>query len=107
MPSGLSYRMVECSRLRGSNMRTEPSFPTDAKSIERGANAMSNTSLSCAMSCVALASCWMSQMVHVVSMLDVPSMFVSTWLQSNDVSGAQNSEFLLLFSTSFGRTHSP
>lgn len=34
------------------------------------------------------------QTVHVVSMLEVPSKFGSTSFQSNDVSGAQKSEFL-------------
>ena len=34
------------------------------------------------------------QMVQVVSILDVPSRFGSTSFQSNDVSGAQKSEFL-------------
>ncbi len=36
----------------------------------------------------------MSQMVQVVSMLDVPSRFGSVSFQSNDVNGAQNSLFL-------------
>lgn len=36
----------------------------------------------------------MSQMVQVVSMLDVPKRFKSDSFQSNDVSGAQNSLFL-------------
>ena len=36
----------------------------------------------------------MSQMVHVVSMLDVPSLFGSVSFQSNEVKGAQNSLFL-------------
>lgn len=36
----------------------------------------------------------MSQIVHVVSMLDVPKRFGSVSFQSNDVSGAQNSLFL-------------
>ena len=36
----------------------------------------------------------MSQMVHVVSMEEVPSRFGSVSFQSNDVSGAQNSLFL-------------
>ena len=34
------------------------------------------------------------QMVHVVSMLDVPNKLGSTSFQSNDVNGAQKSEFL-------------
>ena len=36
----------------------------------------------------------MSQMVHVVSMLEVPSLLGSVSFQSKDVSGAQNSLFL-------------
>jgi hypothetical protein len=48
--------MVECSRLRRSNMRTEPSAPTLAKTSVPRANAMSYTSLSCAISCV--FACW-------------------------------------------------
>jgi hypothetical protein len=35
-----------------------------------------------------------SQMMHVVSMDEVPMMFTSCSFQSNDVSGAQNSVFL-------------
>jgi hypothetical protein len=37
------------------------------------------------------------QIVHVVSMDDVPSKLASTSFQSKEVSGAQKSEFLLLF----------
>ena len=33
--------------------------------------------------------------VHVVSILEAPKMFGSVSFQSNEVSGAQNSEFLL------------
>ena len=42
----------------------------------------------------------MSQMVQVVSILDVPSRFGSVSFQSNDVSGAQNSLFLFCTATS-------
>lgn len=46
-----SYKMVECSSDRRSNMRTEPSAPTEAKtSREAGDQATSYTSRSCAMS---------------------------------------------------------
>ena len=38
-------------------------------------------------------------MMQVVSMEEVPMMFGSCSFQSNDVSGAQNSVFLLLFSS--------
>ena len=41
----------------------------------------------------------MSQMVHVVSMLDVPSLFGSVSFQSKDVKGAQNSLFLFCINT--------
>jgi hypothetical protein len=37
----------------------------------------------------------MSQIVHVVSIDDVPKILVSVMFQSNDVNGAQNSEFLV------------
>lgn len=36
------------------------------------------------------------QIVHVVSIDDVPIIFKSTSFQSNDVNGAQKSEFLFL-----------
>ena len=41
---------------------------------------------------------------EVVSMEEVPMMFGSCSFQSNDVSGAQNSVFLLLFSSASKRT---
>ena len=44
----------------------------------------------------------MSQMVQVVSMLDVPRRFGSVSFQSNDVSGAQNSLFLFCAAPSGG-----
>lgn len=47
----------------------------------------------------------MSQMVHVVSMLDVPMMLVSAVFQSNDVSGAQYS--LVLFCACAAPEESP
>ena len=40
--------------------------------------------------------------VHVVSILDVPRRFGSTSFQSNDVSGAQKSEFLFCIKESIG-----
>ena len=58
---------------------------------------MSYTSLSCAMSCESTVSFSRSQMVHVVSKLLVPTLARLVVLQSNDVSGAQKSLFLLLF----------
>ena len=79
-------------------MRTEPSAPTEAKMWTPAANARSYTSLSCAISCVFACILVMSQMVHVVSIEDVPIMFGSVSFQSNEVRGAQNSVFLLLLS---------
>lgn len=53
----------------------------------------------------------MSQMVQVVSILDVPNRFGSVSFQSNDVSGAQNSLFLFCFgprrSSQCGRRPAP
>ena len=46
----------------------------------------------------------MSQMMQVVSMEEVPMMFGSCSFQSKDVSGAQNSVFLLLLSRASNRT---
>ena len=89
----------ECSSLRRSNIRTEPSAPTEANSSLPEANAMSYTSLSWAINCVVGFRVCMSQMVHVVSMLDVPKMFGSTEFQSIAVRGAQYSLFLLLLRT--------
>ena len=79
---------------RRSNILTEPSAPTLAKWFGSRAKAMSNTSLSCAISCVRAWPVSTFQMVHVVSMLEVPIRFGSTSCQSNDVSGAPNSLFL-------------
>ncbi|KAM1468623.1 hypothetical protein ACFX2I_033562 [Malus domestica] len=56
---------------------------------------MSYTSLSWAMSWVSTASRSMSQMMHVVSMEEVPMRLGSASLQSKKVMGPQNSEFLL------------
>ena len=55
---------------------------------------MSNTSLSCAMSCVFTLRVVMSHTVHVVSMEDVAIWLGSVQLQSKDVTGAQYSLFL-------------
>jgi len=60
---------------------------------------MSKTSLSCAISCVFAVLVSMSQIVQVVSILDVPMMVGSSSFQSKEVSGAQYSLFLLLFSS--------
>lgn len=61
-----SYRIVECSSARRSNMRTEPSAPTEAKTSRvAGDQATSYTSRSCAMSCVIGTDVEMSQTVQV------------------------------------------
>jgi hypothetical protein len=75
----------------------EPSAETEAKT-SGPPQAMSYTSLSCAMSCVSTVSFSMSQIVHVVSSEDVPTRAGLASFQSNDVNGAQNSLFLLLLS---------
>jgi hypothetical protein len=81
--------MVLCSRLRRSNMRTLPSAPQLTKTSTLPAqNRTSNTSLSCAISCVLAVSDGMSQMVHVVSILDVMMSFGDIVFQSREVSGA-------------------
>ena len=46
----------------------------------------------------------MSQIMQVVSMEEVPMIFGSCSFQSNEVSGAQNSVFLLLLSSASSRT---
>ena len=90
---------------RRSNIRTDPSDPTEAnKSLPPPARvkAISWTSLSWAISCVftlpdTFPITWpvsSPHIVHVVSILEAPSMFGSVSFQSNEVSGAQNSEFL-------------
>ena len=64
--------MVECSRLRRSNARSEPSAPTETKmSVDPGSHATSYTSRSCAMSCVIAVDVSIFHTVHVVSMEDV------------------------------------
>ena len=68
-----AIRIVDERNLR-SNIRTEPSAPTDANISVPCENAMSYTSLSWAMSCVKLCCVSMSQIVQVVSILDVPKM---------------------------------
>jgi hypothetical protein len=56
-----------------SNTRTLPSALTLAKT-SGPPHAMSYTSLSCAMSCVSTVSFSMSQIVHVVSSDEVPTL---------------------------------
>jgi hypothetical protein len=86
---GVSYKIVECSRLRRSNARREPSAPTDTKeSTEPGAQATSYTSRSCAMSCVTAVEAERSQTVQVVSIEDVTTRLGLTVFHEKDVRGA-------------------
>ena len=81
--------IVLCSRLRRSNIRTLPSAPQLTKtSTLLAQNLTSNTSLSCAINCVFAVSVGISQIVHVVSMLDVIIRLGDTVFQSSDVKGA-------------------
>lgn len=81
--------MVLCSRLRKSNMRTLPSAPQLTKtSTLLAQKRTSKTSLSWAISCVLAVRVGMSQMVQVVSMLEVIMRDGETVFQSRDVSGA-------------------
>ncbi|KAG6650964.1 hypothetical protein CIPAW_06G079500 [Carya illinoinensis] len=95
--------MVECSLSRRSKIRTDPSAETEAK-ILASPQAMSYTSLSWAMSWVSTTPLSTSQMVQVVSMLEVPTRLGSMSFQSKEVSGVQNSEDLLLLRTERGST---
>lgn len=81
--------MVECSRLRRSNILTLPSAPqlTNTSTLP-AQKRTSNTSLSWAMSCVLAVRVGMSQIVHVVSMLDVIMSFGESVFQSSEVNGA-------------------
>ena len=70
-------------------MRTLPSAPQLTKtSMLLAQKRTSNTSLSWAISCVFAVSDGMSQMVQVVSMLDVMMRLGDSVFQSRDVSGA-------------------
>jgi hypothetical protein len=81
--------IVLCSRLRKSNMRTLPSAPQLTKTSTLFAqNRTSYTSLSCAISCVLAVSVGMSQIVHVVSMLEVMIKLGEIVFQSREVIGA-------------------
>lgn len=81
--------MVLCSRLRRSNMRTLPSAPQLTKvSTLPAQNLTSKTSLSWAMSWVFAVRVGISQMVQVVSMLEVMISFGETLFQSREVRGA-------------------
>jgi len=81
--------IVLCSRLRRSNMRTLPSAPQLTKTSTLFAqNLTSNTSLSWAINCVFAVRVGISQMVHVVSILDVMIRLGETVFQSKEVRGA-------------------
>ena len=78
-----------CSRLRRSNIRTLPSAPQLTKtSTLLAQNRTSYTSLSCAISCVLAVSVGISQMVQVVSMLEVMIRLGEIMFQSSEVIGA-------------------
>lgn len=84
-----SYMMVLCSRLRRSNIRTLPSAPQLTNTSTLFAqNRTSKTSLSCAISWVLAVNDGISQMVHVVSMLDVIMRLGDKVFQSSEVRGA-------------------
>lgn len=95
--------MVECSKLRRSNMRTLPSAPQLTKTstlLEQ--KRTSKTSLSWAINCVLAVRVGMSQIVHVVSMEDVIISFGESLFQSKEVKGAVCSGVLLLDSKANG-----
>lgn len=81
--------MVLCSKLLKSNIRTLPSAPQLTKtSTLLAQNRTSKTSLSCAINCVLAVKVGISQMVHVVSMLDVMMRLGDRVFQSREVRGA-------------------
>lgn len=81
--------MVLCSRDRRSNIRTLPSAPQLTNTSTLCAQKRtSKTSLSWAISWVLAVKVGMSQMVHVVSMLDVMMRLGETLFQSREVMGA-------------------
>jgi len=81
--------MVLCSKLRKSNIRTLPSAPQLTKtSTLLAQNLTSKTSLSCAINCVFAVNVGISQIVQVVSMLDVMMRLGETVFQSREVKGA-------------------
>ncbi len=95
--------IVECSRLRRSNIRTLPSAPHDAKtSTDPDMNLTSKTSLSCAISWVLAVSVGISHIVQVVSMELVMMRLGEMGFQSRLVRGAVKSVLLLLESNASG-----
>ena len=98
-----SYMIVLCSRLRRSNIRTLPSAPQLTKTSTLFAqNRTSKTSLSWAISCVFAVRVGISQMVHVVSILEVMIRLGERLFQSRDVRGAVCSGDLELESRASG-----
>ncbi|GER24627.1 protein kinase superfamily protein [Striga asiatica] len=89
--------MVECSLSRKSKTLTEPSAETEAKTPTPPQ----------AMSCVSTTSFSISQMVQVVSMLEVPILRGSASFQSKEVSGPENSLLRLLFRRLLSSTRRP
>lgn len=84
-----SYMIVLCSKLRRSNMRTLPSAPQLTNTSTLFAQKRTSyTSLSCAISCVLAVNVGISQIVHVVSMLDVIIRLGDSIFQSSEVIGA-------------------
>ena len=89
MGAGVSYKIVECSRLRRSKARKLPSAPTETKmSVEPGNHATSYTSRSCAISCVIAWEVSMFQTVHVVSIDDVTTRLGAFSFHEKLVNGA-------------------
>ena len=84
-----SYMIVLCSRLLRSNIRTLPSAPqlTNTSTL-LAQKRTSKTSLSCAISCVLAVSVGISQIVQVVSMLEVIMRLGESVFQSKEVRGA-------------------
>jgi len=81
--------IVLCSKLLKSNIRTLPSAPQLTKtSTLLAQNRTSKTSLSWAISCVLAVSVGISQMVHVVSILEVMMRLGDRVFQSREVKGA-------------------
>lgn len=81
--------MVLCSKLLRSNIRTLPSCPQLTNTSTLFAQKRTSyTSLSCAINCVLAVREGISQIVHVVSMLEVMIKLGETVFQSSEVSGA-------------------
>lgn len=95
--------IVECSRLRKSNILTLPSAPQLTKtSTLFEQNLTSKTSLSWAINWVFAVNVGISQIVQVVSMDEVMMSFGESLFQSKEVKGAVCSGVLLLESKANG-----